>query len=367
MLSPARACRFERRSAGFSLLELLIAMVVTMLVTGAVFGLMTAGQGAFRREPQLTDRQQSVRQAMAAIEDDIMRAGLGLPAFIQVFAPGLNAAGPAGVLTAGDPSDFLEFVAGDASCPGGEACIAPPSTVGAATTVIVPRVASCVEASLPGFLGFFDATGHLAVQPATVISSAVGCTAATAQLDLPIGRVPGTPVGNPAPPTFTPAGYAPVQLVRYEIAPCGDLEPDGAPTPCLYRSVTGRFDTTGAGVGGPPGPTWQVVARGIDDLQVQFRTGANPAPAPWADVPAGVLYCDIQAAGSCALANYNTIVRQVQVTLSARVTRGDLQGETRPVAGVPQRVRGQLSGVFTPRSALALLSRSEPSPLPLWQ
>ena len=32
--------------AGFSLAELLVAMLVTMLVSGAVFGLISAGQGA---------------------------------------------------------------------------------------------------------------------------------------------------------------------------------------------------------------------------------------------------------------------------------------------------------------------------------
>ena len=49
--------------SGFSLVELLVAMLVTLVVSGAVFALMTAGQGAFRREPELTERQQNIRVA----------------------------------------------------------------------------------------------------------------------------------------------------------------------------------------------------------------------------------------------------------------------------------------------------------------
>ena len=49
--------------SGFSLIELIIAMAVTLAVTGAVYGLMSGGNNAFRREPELTERQ---RAALAA-------------------------------------------------------------------------------------------------------------------------------------------------------------------------------------------------------------------------------------------------------------------------------------------------------------
>jgi prepilin-type N-terminal cleavage/methylation domain-containing protein len=71
----------EARSgqSGFSLIELTVAMVVTLIVTGAIYGLLAGGQSAFRREPELSDRQQNIRVAMDVIMKDIASAGAGHP------------------------------------------------------------------------------------------------------------------------------------------------------------------------------------------------------------------------------------------------------------------------------------------------
>ena len=70
-----------RAQAGFSLVELLVAMTVTLIITGAVFGLLSGGQNAFRREPERTDRQQNIRMAMDLIMRDIATAGAAMPPF----------------------------------------------------------------------------------------------------------------------------------------------------------------------------------------------------------------------------------------------------------------------------------------------
>src|SRR4029450_10027466 len=75
-----------RSEAGFSLVELLIAMLVTMVVSGAIFTLLSAGQGAFRRQPELTDRQQNIRLAMDLIQRDVVVGGSGLDPFEQAFS-----------------------------------------------------------------------------------------------------------------------------------------------------------------------------------------------------------------------------------------------------------------------------------------
>ena len=67
----------DTRQAGFSMIELLVAMVMTLIVSGAIFGLLTGGQNAFRREPELTDRQQNIRIAMDLIKRDVAGAGAG--------------------------------------------------------------------------------------------------------------------------------------------------------------------------------------------------------------------------------------------------------------------------------------------------
>ncbi len=85
------------RQSGFSLVELLVAVTVTMIVSGAVYGLLASGQGAFRKEPALSDRQANIRSAMDQIARDLSGAGAGMPPFAQVLAPGLDS--PAGGVT----------------------------------------------------------------------------------------------------------------------------------------------------------------------------------------------------------------------------------------------------------------------------
>jgi len=78
-------------ASGFSLIELLIAMVVTSIISGAIYGLIASGQTAFRREPELVDRQQNIRMAMDLIVRDVGAAGVGLSlpgqtSWVQAFS-----------------------------------------------------------------------------------------------------------------------------------------------------------------------------------------------------------------------------------------------------------------------------------------
>ena len=106
-------------------------MAVTLIVCGAIFGLLAGGQTAFRREPELADRQQNIRVAMDLILRDIANAGSGMPNFMQTFTPGLDACGtcphgPDGLVT-----DQLEMVTNAAAMDNEAACANP---VGASRT-----------------------------------------------------------------------------------------------------------------------------------------------------------------------------------------------------------------------------------------
>ena len=46
---------------GFSMVELMIAMTCTLIISGAIFQLVGAGQNAFRKEPSMSERQQNIR------------------------------------------------------------------------------------------------------------------------------------------------------------------------------------------------------------------------------------------------------------------------------------------------------------------
>ena len=90
-----------------------------------------------------------------------------------------------------------------------------------------------------------------------------------------------------------------------------------------------------------------MVARGVEDLQVTYLSGNPTAPgAPTDDAPV------VNAVGQ----DYNTLTYRVQVTLSARVSAANLQGET--VRFNTKAVRGQLTSSISPRAALVAYTRA---------
>jgi hypothetical protein len=129
-------------------------------------------------------------------------------------------------------------------------------------------------------------------------------------------------------------------------------------SPTLWRSETGRYTTQGAASATPAGggTNWQVIARGIEDLQLEYLNGGNL----WSNNPGIVVPC---VALPCTAAEYNTVVRRVRVTLSARALAPLLQGETTPAAGStgPNAVRGQLVSVVSPRAAVVGLQTTTPT------
>jgi len=74
-----------RREKGFSLIELMIAMTVTLIVSGAIYGLLTAGSNAFRREPEIADRSRTSGWRWTSSPATCTRPGRPLPTFSQVF------------------------------------------------------------------------------------------------------------------------------------------------------------------------------------------------------------------------------------------------------------------------------------------
>lgn len=328
---------------GFSLIELLIAIVITLIVTGSMYGLLSQGQNAFRREPEISDRQQQIRLAMDLIMRDITTAGMGMPEWTQVFMPGLDAAGPNN--SQGTPTDYLEIVGYDGACIPATLCAAPPNAPG---PVFSEQLPACYGGAPPIF---------------ALIRPGFGAPAATIGLATPQAGA-GCPGGQqidvtalPLVPPFTswdftttgafagapgPGDIRPVQLVLYRIYEDGV---NGVPS--LWRSTQGGMNpaNVAAGVVDPGnGSDWQLVASGIEDLQIEYRDGN----AAWTTVPQAI-----------AVDSWDTIVREVKVTLSARTTGQQLlQGESISVTGV-RAIRGQLTSVTVPRAALAALSATQ--------
>jgi len=348
---------------GFSLVELMVAMTITLIVSAAIYGLLTSGSNAFRREPELSDRQQNIRVAMDLVARDVFNAGAGLPTFSQVFSisdptggactGSLNGCGVMGTLGAaaaaarapGDGSDplentdVLEMVAVDEQCPVHRVCSTTPAPGSAGLFVTREGVSRCMR--LPGFALLTDNTSF-AVQPADAVTGAVtpcsgGSATQNGNLTLRVLEA-GFRTPGPSLLTATDIFLYPGRVARYQIAPGND--PADPTLPALWRSETGRYTATGAvgpepGAGGTDSP-WQLVARGIEDLQIEYMAG----DLLWRNQPP--LSTPTQ---------WNSIVRQVRITLSARASAANLAGETTAGGGAPPAVRGQLSTTVTPRAA----------------
>jgi hypothetical protein len=67
----------RRAEAGFSIVEMLIATVIMMAVTGATFSLMNPAQGMFVAQPEVSDMQQRLRIAVDTLKKDLLMAGAG--------------------------------------------------------------------------------------------------------------------------------------------------------------------------------------------------------------------------------------------------------------------------------------------------
>jgi hypothetical protein len=382
------------------MIELMVAMVVTLVVSGAIFGLLSAGGNAFRREPEVADRQQNIRIAMDMISRDIANAGSGMPLVSQVFthtdtplvaagatgagAPYLNGRGPQGVLGAAgqalrgapptgnladgsDNSDVLEILIADEACPAFRVCLPTAGLNGSATAISVRETIPANGCMLsPGTVGstglvLLSDTRIFSIQPAVLTANGTGCGAPTAingsmtlSASLPewptAGSVAFQSGGSPA---FTAFVYS-AHVVRYMIA--NAIDPlDTAP--CLWRSDSGRYTPTGAASAAPAAgnSNWQMVARGVEDLQVEYLNGNGL----WSNNPGVVNVCPTTG---CTAADYNNVIRRVRVTLSARANAPLLQGATAPLGGpAPNAVRGQLVSVVSPRAAVLGLQSVTPT------
>jgi type II secretory pathway pseudopilin PulG len=345
----------SKGAAGFSLVELTIAMVITLVVSGAIFGLLAGGKTAFRREPELSERQQNIRVAMDLIQKDIGNAGIEMSDFVQAFTPGdgpqltpappLNGLGPLG--PDGENSDFLQIFGNTGECPSAEA---DANGSGGAVVRMMEVFPNCYH--LPNLVMLIGTTQPPAVPPYSVGLACPrgmggGNCGAVACANFPHGQAPNYngPGGSSIPTPL--ATMLPLQIVRYEIR----VDTDGVPN--LWRSPQGNLVAMGGGnaCGGAGGLSdgWQLVAKGIEDLQVRYTM----ADGSEEDIPATVLE-----------GNYNTLVKEVRVTLTARSEAANLAGGKAGGNAPDPKFRGKMVSVGTPRAALFALSKAA---TPLWR
>ncbi len=76
---------FRMRARGFSLIEVMISVLITLVVMAAVFLLLQRGQRSFHREPEVADMQQNARSGLDRINRDLLMAGYKTPPAMAVL------------------------------------------------------------------------------------------------------------------------------------------------------------------------------------------------------------------------------------------------------------------------------------------
>lgn len=133
---------------GYSLLEVLIAMSITMLIGTGVFQLFRQNEAVFHDQNLVTEMQQSARAGLAQTADEIRMAGQGVPVYAATYDASPNEASVA--ILSGSNSTRINLRAGLA--PAESAVVAPspvPFTLGTPVSVTV------LDAT-----GFSDAVGN---------------------------------------------------------------------------------------------------------------------------------------------------------------------------------------------------------------
>jgi prepilin-type N-terminal cleavage/methylation domain-containing protein len=92
-MNPAGPQKLER---GFTLVEMLAALGVFLLVTGAAFTLLTSSQQRYQTETQLTNSFQEARLGLDQMVRDINDAGFPPPSFLAPATPNLSTSSPFG-------------------------------------------------------------------------------------------------------------------------------------------------------------------------------------------------------------------------------------------------------------------------------
>lgn len=334
-----------RDARGFSLVELMVAMLVTMIISGAIYGLMAGGQGAFQREPALTERQQNIRLAMSLISEDVIGA--------EAFQGGTD---NVGVTSPGGKADHLWMMSKtNTTCP--DVAVNLTTPINGVNINTADPIPSCYPE--PGFYLIFYKNGGVKLawghnihshddkvnfpggqQPVGIEADPLDCSINSADKNDCVDAN-----GNDG-PTSTPVRLGMGNFVKWQIA----NDADGVPE--LWRTETGGYDIASKTLtAAPSAPNWTLVARGIEDMQIRYLLQQNFAAGTWTNQPSATYVND-----------YGNVVRQVEIVLSARTTAGvRLTGQS--TEGGVTAVRGNLRTVIAPRSALVTLAAASPQPV----
>jgi prepilin-type N-terminal cleavage/methylation domain-containing protein len=146
---------------GFTIVELIVAMAITLTIAAATLSLVGPAHDAFQVQPETADLQQRARVGIDALQRDLLMAGAGMYAagavgpLHHVFAPvmpyrafGSNSDAARGMYFTPDAISLL-FVPATAS----QTTLAEPMTTGA-LDIVIDNPATCPAATASQACGF---------------------------------------------------------------------------------------------------------------------------------------------------------------------------------------------------------------------
>jgi|SRR5688572_27403193 len=245
--------------AGFTLIELMVGMAVSVVVVAAAFTILTTTSKSLRANEQIVDTQQNLRMAMEVLSRDFKLAGFGNPGV--PIGNCTNGIVPADQNTAGVDTgpDSVQLLVPTTKASGANRWTLSLPTNAAGTTVITLQpgaVADMANSGLTANASYISIGGA-----ATAQVTGFNPTASTINVSIP-------------PPLWfqTEDRVYLLQCIRYRIVPAPDLANlCGGVAPCLTRGVAGVV--AGANAEAP-------IAEGIEDLQLAYAcdgcvTGIN--------------------------------------------------------------------------------------------
>jgi prepilin-type N-terminal cleavage/methylation domain-containing protein len=256
------------RQRGFTLIELMVALLVSSLLVGMILAIFSRMSLAYRGQQQIAGVQQILAAARATIELDAQQAGLGMPQGFKTEIPGRPAVeSPVQVTNSSTAPDQVAFFYADTSLQ----ALVSASTLSANATITV------ADPLVPPPLGFTLGMPVVLTTASTAVNPLAGINPDIATYDACVLRIASIDYASRQVTfdTVAPWGSAPgpihctnitatrTMMYRF-VAHAYRIDPTPARLPlgALQQSVTGNL--TNAEV-------WNDLAYGFSDIQTAVR------------------------------------------------------------------------------------------------
>lgn len=241
------------RQKGFSLIELMVALVLGLLIVEAVVSLFLSSSRSYGQDQKVAALQDEMRFAMAQLTQDIEMAGY----WARLLDPGVVNPNPTdGAPTIGTdcgPSTAVRWFYTDR---------APLATADNVTSSTAAASFSCIAS------GDIKAGSDILAIKRVAGRNMTGSTLATNQVYLQADATSGTLFQHPATGLGTVlANTWPYQPVIYFIRPYSVTAADGIPTLCRKYLESGPLTA--------PTTSTECIASGVEDMQVEFGLDAD--------------------------------------------------------------------------------------------